>query len=331
LNKNLSLKALTTSILESPEIAAKQSIQHISTLFNPDDDLHSRYASPGDDCAAFFNGNSYDLLASEGIQTEFLQSDPWRAGWSAVMANVSDISAMGGTPLGIVSTLWHNDPQTAKSISEGIQKACEVFDIHYGGGHLNISSISQPNLSVAINGKANNLLSCWHVEPEMTVYALTNQVGHWQGNNKYWNCLSKRSPENIRSDWHLPNFIANNNMASAAKDISNAGFIGTLIMMMELTESGLDISLDAIKPPQDVDLVDWLRAFQSYGFIFCCTKEQGEKLTRFFANRPLTLHNIGLVRKDADIHLHWKGDRETIWQFDKQPLTGLSQKESELG
>ena len=35
-------------------------------------------------------------MGAEGMLPQFVETDPWFAGWSAVMVNVSDIYAMGG-------------------------------------------------------------------------------------------------------------------------------------------------------------------------------------------------------------------------------------------
>ncbi len=326
MSSHILLKDIVTSILDSPELAAKRPICQIASLFELDKP-NQKYALPGDDCAAFTHDNGFDLLASEGIQPHFLASDPWLAGWSAVMANISDIAAMGGQPTGIVSTLWHHDSEVAKTICKGIKNACDVFNIWYGGGHLNIAPSNSANLSVAIHGKADKLLSCWHLEPDMSIYALTSLQGHWQSDNLYWNCVSERAREDLRQDWLLPHTVANRELACAAKDISNAGIVGTLIMMAELTTRGLDINLDAIRPPAGVEFTDWLRAFQSYGFVFCCASHQAQKLEAFFESSHLTLQKIGKVRQDKNVNLHWNGDSATIWQFDKESLTGLSKRE----
>ena len=52
----------------------------------------------GDDCAAIPDpvGGGHLLFAAEGMLPAFVESDPWFAGYSAVMVNLSDIAAMGG-------------------------------------------------------------------------------------------------------------------------------------------------------------------------------------------------------------------------------------------
>src|SRR5258707_1510679 len=60
----------------------------------------------GDDCAAIPDNDGFLLFAGEGMLESFVADDPWFAGYSAVMVNLSDIAAMGGRPLAIVDILW---------------------------------------------------------------------------------------------------------------------------------------------------------------------------------------------------------------------------------
>jgi selenophosphate synthetase-related protein len=52
--------------------------------------------APGDDAALPPSPAGFDLLAGEGFIPAFVSDDPWFAGWCGVMANLSDIAAMGG-------------------------------------------------------------------------------------------------------------------------------------------------------------------------------------------------------------------------------------------
>lgn len=55
-----------------------------------------------------------------------LYADPWLAGWMTVMANFSDIAAVGAEPLGIVIAKTFPtgmDPTALSRIQEGIQDA----------------------------------------------------------------------------------------------------------------------------------------------------------------------------------------------------------------
>ena len=54
----------------------------------------------GDDCAAFQDGEGWLLFAAEGMLPSFVADDPWFAGYSAVMVNLSDVVCNGWTTIG---------------------------------------------------------------------------------------------------------------------------------------------------------------------------------------------------------------------------------------
>jgi selenophosphate synthetase-related protein len=56
---------------------------------------------------------------------DFLAQEPWFAGWSAIMANVSDITAMGGRAIAAVDVQW----SCPALVLEGMAAAAEAFDV----------------------------------------------------------------------------------------------------------------------------------------------------------------------------------------------------------
>src|ERR1700751_2131998 len=75
----------------------------------------------GDDCAAIPDGDGWLLFAAEGMLPSFAAEDPWFAGYSAVMVNLSDVSAMGGRPLAIVDVLWTPSLGHSETFWEGMK------------------------------------------------------------------------------------------------------------------------------------------------------------------------------------------------------------------
>ncbi|RYY03241.1 MAG: sll0787 family AIR synthase-like protein [Gammaproteobacteria bacterium] len=321
------LDSLCASLRELPEIAAKRAISLAATQRDELTplSLEQKYALPGDDCAAFKSGDGYQLLAMEGMLPPFVAQDPKAAGWSSVMVNVSDIAAMGGRPSAIVNAYWHHDSEASAILLKHMKRACDVFGIHFAGGHSSIQSGYTPALAVAITGYAKNLLSCYHLKPGQRLFMLTDLTGSWHGNLPYWGCVQGKTPEQIREQWNIPAQLAEAGLAVAAKDISNGGIMGTLIMMLELTGCGADIDLNAIRHPQG-DLLRWLRAFQSFGFLLAVDSDRVSAMLKFFQNSHLSCSPIGTITSSGKINLDYFGAKAEFWDIHAQPLTGMGVK-----
>src|ERR1700753_1150193 len=110
------ISALAERLRQSSGIAAKSDIAAVArSLGLSGDDV----IPVGDDCAAIPDGDGYLLFAIEGFMNEFVAGDPWFAGWCGAMVNISDIAAMGGRPIAIVSDIWRNGEKHAAPVLEG--------------------------------------------------------------------------------------------------------------------------------------------------------------------------------------------------------------------
>ncbi|WP_166263380.1 sll0787 family AIR synthase-like protein [Marinobacter caseinilyticus] len=323
-NRQSELDALCDQLRALPEIAAKRSIQWAAGSRGQREGLSltQRYAMPGDDCAAFKTGDGYQLLAMEGMLPAFVQHDPKAAGWSSVMVNVSDIAAMGGRAMAIVNAYWHNNHADSRVLLHHMKRACDVFGVAFAGGHSSIQTGYTPGLAVAITGHASHLLSCYHLKAGHRLFMLSDLTGSWHGDLPYWGCTQGKSPEQIRAQWEVPAVLAEEGLAVAAKDISNGGVLGTLIMMLELTGCGASLDLSAIPRPRG-ELMRWLRAFQSYGFLLVVEPDKVPSLIRYFQRSHLTCQPVGSVTDDGKIRLDHAGDEAEFWDIRDQPLTHM--------
>lgn len=341
------LDILVESLKSLPEIDAKRAIRFAArgSVDFTSMSLAEKYASPGDDCAAFAQGNGYQLLAMEGMLPAFVDLDPRAAGWSSVMVNVSDIAAMGGRAQAIVNAFWHNDDEKSQELMFHIRRACKVFGVTFAGGHSSINSSFSPNLAVAITGHAKRLLSCHHVKPKQRLFMLSDLNGSWHGDLPYWGCVQGKSDEQIRQQWQIPAELAEREIVVAAKDISNGGILGTLIMMLELTGNGASIDINAIPLPSvDKDAscrlatgtaavnhsatatlfeqrLRWLRAFQSFGFLLAVEPDKVSALIGYFHGSPLTCVPIGEFNGSGKIMFDSHGVTSECWDINQEPLT----------
>ncbi|MEZ4546635.1 MAG: AIR synthase related protein [Thermodesulfobacteriota bacterium] len=69
----------------------------------------------GDDAAAIKTGDGYLLLAGEGVYPPLVAENPYLAGRTSVLTNISDIYAMGGRPVAVVDVVFSNSTENAFS------------------------------------------------------------------------------------------------------------------------------------------------------------------------------------------------------------------------
>ena len=130
----MTLTALMDALRDSPAFQHKQDIAPMLR------DLEAAHGAVpvGDDCAVLADGDGYLLFAIEGFLNGFVARDPDFAGYCGVMVNVSDIYAMGGTPLVAIAIFgWPIDKlseEVAGQVLEGGRSICEEAGIPLAGG-----------------------------------------------------------------------------------------------------------------------------------------------------------------------------------------------------
>jgi AIR synthase-related protein len=312
-------QTLIKTLRASLGILHKQDIQAIAHSLLPD----AAGVRLGDDCAAIPDGDGYLLLAAEGMMPFFVENDPWFAGWSAVMVNVSDVYSMGGRPIAMVDTLWSQSAERSQSLIDGMKAAAAVYQVPIVGGHTNCHSVYDA-LSVAILGRAKRLLTSFSATPGDRLLMTVDFRGQSHPRYPFWNASTDADPARLRADLDLLPQLAESGLCNTAKDISNGGVIGTALMLLETSGCGAVIDLDAVIPPPDISLDWWLTCFPSYGFLLSVRPEQVEKVQQQFGDRHLTCQIIGEIQPTTQLVLHAQGESVVFWDFAKQSLTGFS-------
>ncbi len=269
----------------------------------------------GDDCAAIPDGQGgYLLFAIEGLVEDFITRMPWFAGYCSVMVNVSDIHAMGGRPTAVVNALWSKGMDPAGEMLQGMARASHTYGVPIVGGHSNNRS-ERPQLAVAILGQANALLTSFNATPGDKLVMVTDLRGAYEEPFPYWNASTSAPAVRLRGDLELLPRLAEDGVCDAAKDISMAGAVGTAMMLLECSQVGAVIDVDAIPRPEGVPLQRWLTSFPSYGFVLSVRPQHlGEVLTRF-AVRDIACAVVGDVTASRQVHLRHAGEQALLWDF----------------
>ncbi len=236
----------------------------------------------GDDCGYLRDGQGWLLLTADSIREGLLER-PRYAGFCAVNVAVSDVYATGGRPLALVNTLNvpDGDGEWARGVAEGLREGCDFFGLPMLGGHLDAGA-SRRGLSVAALGRASRLLKTFEAAPGDEVLFAYDPEGRWDAEARVWDASSGRDPARVLENYALLAEIAEGGLASACRDVSNAGLPGTLAMLAAASGVSARLDLDRVPRPPGVGPEDWLEGFPSYGFVLTATAARAAGLAGLF-------------------------------------------------
>jgi hypothetical protein len=262
-------------------------------------------------------------MAAEGMLPSLVETEPWFAGWCAVMVNVSDIYAMGGTPIAVVDTIWSQTTAMSELLLEGMKAAAAAYNVPIVGGHTNGHSPYNA-LSVAILGRAEKLMTSFDAQPGDQLLLATDFRGKPHPKNPFWNAATTADPVRLREDLALLPHLANTGLCNVGKDVSMGGIVGTLLMLLETSQCGAVLDLQAIPCPPALPVEQWLLCFPSYGFLLSVSPEKVDTVRSRFHQRGLVCETIGNIQAAPQLILKDATESAVFWDLSAQPLTGFS-------
>jgi len=277
----------------------------------------------GDDCAAIPDGDGFLLLAIEGFMPEFVAADPHFAGYCGILVNLSDVAAMGGRPIAVVDAVWSAGTVQAEPIMAGLAEASARYGVPVIGGHTNTRAAANL-LSVAILGRAKSLLTSFDAKPGETIVAAIDLRGRMREPAPYWDASTMAPPGRLRDDLEILPAIAEQKLASAAKDISMAGVIGTALMLLESSRLGGLIDINAIPRPASIPLERWLLAFPSYGYLLSVRSENVATVIAMFDACGISAAAIGSTDSSRIVRLSDNAGEKMLWRFEDDALVGCA-------
>jgi AIR synthase-related protein len=285
----------------------------------------------GDDAAAIKSEDGYLLLAAEGVYQPLLKSDPYLAGRTSVLANVNDIYAMGGRPMAVIDVLFSSDSENANEALRGIRDNAARYNVPVVGGHIS-QDAECPSLSVFILGKAKKLLTSFGARAGDDLVLISNLKGKFISGFKFWDSSSMLEGSEAIKQLEAISETAEDGTADTAKDVSMAGLIGSILMLLESSGKGAVINLDNIPRPFEVPLNEWLLTFPSFGFILSLRPEKTPVVKDKFHEIDLACEIIGKVTAEKSVFfINNESDKELFWDFNKSTLIGINGNISELG
>jgi selenophosphate synthetase-related protein len=209
---------------------------------------------------------------------------------------------------------------------QGLSDGCRRYKVALVGGHLTANS-EFASVAACILGRAKKLLSSFNARPGDALLHVTNLRGQFHPRFQFWDCSAHLADADLRRDLALLPTIAEAGWCDAGRDISMAGLLGSLLMMLELSGVGATVDLEAIPRPLAARdrFLDWLLAFPSYGFVLAVRPEYIAVVQATFAAHDITCPVIGQVTSDRHVMLRDSRGREAeLWNLDEEPFIGFS-------
>lgn len=319
----MELNDLVESLRNFPGVTRKKSISSVINFF-PKQACTKVLASYGEDAAVVEQDGKLLLLAADGIMPALMRANPFFAGYYAVLVNIHDISAMGGVPIAMLDILSVKDNRICSQVMKGMESAVKKFGVPIIGGHTH-PDCDYDAIDIAIIGVA---------EPGQAIFSHTAQVGDdiiagMDLDGYYpdalpfaWDTTSRKEAPILRRQMMIMNKIAKQGLLRSGKDISNPGTLGTLGMLLETSGKGALVDIDRIPRPQNVDISQWLKSYQGFGYVVTCDPANSNKVIDMYASVGITAAVIGKVTEEAKLIIQQGEDSAVMFDFDKEIITG---------
>ncbi len=272
-----------------------------------------------EDGVVFKAGDEYCVAACDAIQQELCSKAPYNAGRAAIVASVNDIYAMGGRPLVILNAVGAENKNDIGAIVKGMADAASLFGLKINGGHL-LPIGTKNSVSVTIIGKAKNPIKSTTLKKEDRLILISDLIGEQSPAWKFsWNSTFDKSQRKVRSNYNVIGSLSEKGCFTAGKDISSAGILGTVSILLESSGKGSVLDLEKIDSPPGVDRIDWFRSFLSFGFIFGVKKNNVEDVAKRIKKCGLCANIIGTVDDSNAVFIKKGNDTELLfdWSIDK--------------
>ncbi|AEH61405.1 methanogenesis marker protein 2 [Methanosalsum zhilinae DSM 4017] len=324
----LDLKKIVRDIREFEGLTRKKPIEDIVRIFeNVRSDYQGTIIDFGDDAAVIgIGGDDVILFAADGIWGKITEASPWWAGYSSVLVNVNDISAMGGRPLAMVNILSTDNMDACEQLIKGISDGVKKFSVPMVGGHMHPDT-PYTSISVAIIGiaKKDCIIRSDTAQAGDAVIAAYDLDGRLGPNSPYsWDTTSFKDPSQVREMYMVMQKIGEAKIATAGKDISNPGTIGTLGMLCESSKVGAMVDLDRIPVPDSVDLEQWLKVYPATGYVLTAKEENASECIRIFRDAGITAAVIGSINDSRRLEIFNEDSKATVFDFNSDTITGIN-------
>ena len=326
-DKNCSVDTVAKAVREYEGVTRKHSIGGMIKFLklNAPDVI----ASFGEDAAVIKHNDEALLLAADGIWSRLMEADPLWAGYCSILVNIHDIAAMGGHPIACVDVLSLADEKLRDLVTQGMSLASSQFGVPVVGGHLHPDT-PYSVIDVAILGVArlDSVIFSHTAQTGDSVIAAIDLNGRVHPSCILnWDSVTMKTAEQVRAQIGVMKDLGEAHLVNAGKDISNPGIIGTLGMLLEMSDKGADIELENIPRPDlelhHITFEHWVRMYPGMGFILTAPEEHTEEVCNRFSNVGIVANQIGVVTDSGNLCIKFRKRKTSVFNLRKDGIMGI--------
>jgi uncharacterized protein len=310
------LEEVVARVRAHPGLRGKAAIGLVAEALGATDWL----AGPGDDGAVVDDGGRSLVVGGEALLPSFVEADPFAAGLSAVLTNVNDLCAMGAWPLAIVDTVVGPEP-LARRVLAGLRRGAELYRVPVVGGHLTVSD-GPAAVSAFGLGRAGAVLSARAAAAGQVLLLACCLDGSMRPDFPFFSSVEARGGR-LAEDVRLLPRLAESGACVAAKDVSMAGVLGSLAMLLESTGLGATVDLGALPHPPGVPLPQWAVAFPAFAFLLCAPPGAVDDCRRPFLDRGLACQPVAILDRSGELRLRLGEEVALLLDLNRERVTGL--------
>ena len=309
----MDFKALMKELQEFEGVTRKNSIGKVidllSEAYNVSGDV---IIDIGDDASAIDIGNNQAILiAADGIWGQIMNVNPYWAGYCSVLVNVNDIAAMGAKPIAMVNIMSIHHEEIYEDLLRGIKDGCLKFNVPMVGGHLHPDA-ENDSVGVAIVGIAqkDKLITSFDAKVgEKVIIAIDLDGKPHEMFALNWDTTYDKDSKLVQDQITAVQYLAENDLVKAGKDISNPGILGTLEMLLEASGVGAIVNLEDIPINNEIPWNNWLKSYPGSGFVFTAKEENCDKIIGYLKEYSIEANVVGEIIAEKSLFVTYNDEQ----------------------
>lgn len=280
-------------------------------------------SSIGEDAAAIdLGGQNLILLTTDAIVPELAASNPYLAGYAAIMVNVNDIYAAAGRPIVAMVNVAFTAMEAGIRMMQGICEAGRKFRVQVVRGHTTPEAPAN-GVSASICGVVSReaYVSAGGAQTGDSLILAVDLEGRTSPNYPYgWDTTVLKSSEAVLHRYEAMRVLGTEKLLHASKDLSNGGIIGTMLLLLEYARRGATINLASFPRPPKMELTSWLKMYISTGYVATCESKHVSKVLEIFRLHGMTAAAVGSIDDTLRVVLHLGGEAKQVFDFAKDSI-----------